>query len=432
MIDDFRPMKPVKPAPETLENQNPQIPQTSESSVPFVTPDQASQHDSIVPVSSSLSEQSFANQNVKPSKPRGTGHHWFNLPWPPTRHEVILAVLVILLAAAGGTAFTLLHGGESDTQAATTTKPAAKKATTPPAPTTVAATLSGLQVDPAVNTRPVVGAMIENSKDARPQSGLSQAGVVFEAVAEGGITRFLALYQDQQPTNIGPVRSARPYYAQWLMGFNAVYAHVGGSPDALVDIKNWGIQDLNQFYNAAPYHRVTNRISPHNVYASVPDLSTLATQKGFKSNYSGFARKTATPAKTPSATSINVNISSSLYNVAYQYDAASNTYLRSEGGAPQIDANTNKQLAPSVVVTMVVPLGAGTKDAQGSSYSDYNPIGSGVAYIFQDGLITPVTWTKTANAAQITFADASGKPVKLNPGQTWITAVTGTSKVSYK
>ncbi|MCP5939883.1 DUF3048 domain-containing protein, partial [Klebsiella pneumoniae] len=86
-----------------------------------------------------------------------------------------------------------------------------------PKPTTVANTLTGLQVAPDVNQRPVTGVMIENSTDARPQSGLDQAGVVFEAIAEGGITRFLALFQDTQPDYVGPVRSSRPYYVQWAL-----------------------------------------------------------------------------------------------------------------------------------------------------------------------------------------------------------------------
>src|SRR5581483_6348891 len=115
-------------------------------------------------------------------------------------------------------------------------------------PTTVASTLTGLPVDPSVNKRQVTAVMIENSLDARPQSGLDQAGIVFEALAEGGVTRFMALFQDTQPDYIGPVRSARPYYIQWLLGYDAAYAHVGGSPDALNDITAWHVKDLNQFY----------------------------------------------------------------------------------------------------------------------------------------------------------------------------------------
>lgn len=425
MIDDFRPTEPLEPAPKALKP-TPK-PTDSDTPVPFETPEQVSAHDIATP--EEAPSEPTATATIKP--PRGSGHHWFNLPWPPNRAEII-ATAVILLLGIGGGSFLLFHKQPKPQADVVVTKPVVKPVSKPVQPTTVASTLSGLPVTADTNSRPVIGAMIENSKDARPQSGLSQASVVFEAVAEGGITRFLALFQDQQPTNIGPVRSARPYYAQWLMGFKAAYAHVGGSPDALSDIKSWGIQDLNQFSNAAPYHRISSRPSPHNVYASVVDLANLATQKGYKSTFTGFVRKAAAPAKTPTASTINLNLSSSLYNVQYGYDAASNTYLRSEGGATQTDANTGKQLAPNVVVAMVVPLSAGNKDAQGSSYSNYNVIGSGQVDVFQDGTEITGTWTKTANDAQITFTGADGKPLALDPGQTWITAVTNSSSIIYR
>ena len=171
------------------------------------------------------------------------------------------------------------------------------------------------------------------------------------------------------------------------------------------------------------------------MYASVVDLAALATAKGYKSDYSGFARKATGP--QPKATNsinssnIDFNISSALYNPHYTYDVNSNSYLRSEGGTPQMDANTGKQLAPKVVVAIVVPMSAGSKTAQGGSYSNYNPIGTGPAYIFQDGNLKQGTWNKASNTAQITFTDASGTVIAINPGQTWISAVTDSSKVVY-
>lgn len=415
MHNDFLPGKPAPKLKPTVD------PKTNEEQpVPFQTPDQVEAHDQ--------ASETTAEDIPETGKPvRGSGHHWFNLPWPPNRIEigVIAAIILIVFGAVG---FVVLHKPDTAKTVATVTP--VKKA--PPKPTTVAATLSGLQVQPDVNQRPVVGVMIENSPAARPQSGLTEAGVVFEAIAEGGITRFLALFQDQQATSIGPIRSARPYYVQWNEGFRAAYAHVGGSPDALQDIKDWSVQDLNQFYNPGPYHRVSSRPSPHNMYSSVVDLANLATQKGFKSEYTGFVRKVATPAKTPTATSIDFSISSAQYNPHYSYDPATNSYIRSEGGAEQIDSNTGKHLTPSVAIAIVVPLSSGGKTAQGGAYSNYNPIGSGQAFIFQDGTVTTGTWNKASNTAQLTFSDATGAPIKLNPGPTWISAVDAGSKVTYK
>lgn len=307
----------------------------------------------------------------------------------------------------------------------------------PPKPKTVASTLTGLQVDPSVNQRPVTAVMIENSLDARPQSGLDQAGVVFEAIAEGGVTRFMALYQDSQPDYLGPVRSARPYYIQWLLGFDAAYAHVGGSADGLSDIIAWHVKDLNQFYNASAYERISSRYAPHNVYTSIAQLNQLETAKGFTtSNYTGFVRKAKEePSKTPTATSIDIKFSGYYYDSHYDYDPATNTYKRSEAGEPHMELNkdgSKVQIAPKVVVAMVVPMHSGALDASGAYYSDYATIGSGPISVFQDGIVQTGTWTKTSNTDQIKFLDANGQPLALDPGQTWIAATPLASNVIYK
>lgn len=338
------------------------------------------------------------------------------------REWAISAAIVLVCGSIVG--YVLTHTGQKPVATATPIK-VTKKA--PPKPTTVPSTLTGLLVDPSVNSKPVTGIMIENSLDARPQSGLSEAGVVFEAIAEGGITRFLALYQDTAPADIGPVRSARPYYIQWVLGFDAAYAHVGGSPQALADIKAWGVKDLDQFYNSGAYHRITTRYAPHNVYTSIANLNQLESAKGYNtSTYTGFARKKAAPVKTPTATKIDINLSGSLYNVHYDYNRTTNTYNRSEGGAAHMDANGNKQISPNVVVVMVVPYGI----ASDGHHSEYQTVGSGQLFIYQDGGVSSGTWTKKSEKEQITFADSNGKQILLNPGQTWLTAVGDASKVS--
>jgi hypothetical protein len=119
------------------------------------------------------------------------------------------------------------------------------------------------------------------------------------------------------------------------------------------------------------------------------------------------------------------------YNVHYDYDAATNSYNRSVGGAPHIDSNTNKQISPTVVIALVMPYSLGALDSSGAYYSNYGTIGSGPVYVFQDGQVITGTWAKTSNTAQFTFKDASGKTILLNPGQTWLTAMAGPGKVSY-
>lgn len=416
MDSDFRPPRAAKSLRKALEARHAET--ETDSQADFRTPDEVAAIDSVEPTMPRLD----LSIHETPAKPRRSWRQKLDLHWPPGRKEYgVIAGLVLVLGLAGYLAF-----GRQ------TTKPVARvevaKLPKKVAPTTVPSVLSGLQVDPAVNNRPVIGVMIENSLDARPQAGLSDAGVVFEAIAEGGITRFLALYQDKTPADLGPVRSARPYYLDWAMGFDAAYAHVGGSPEALNDIKAWGVRDLDQFFNAGSYHRVSSRAAPHNVYTSADTLTQLAVSKGYaSSNFSGFPRKELAKKPAPATVkSIDLRLSGSLYNVHYDYAAATNSYNRSEGGSPHMDANGNKQLSPTVVIAMVVPYGIQSD----GHHSEYATIGSGPVTIFQDGGAITGTWSKTDRKTQLTFVDANGKPIQLNPGQTWITAVSEASKIS--
>lgn len=339
---------------------------------------------------------------------------------------IIIGVVAFLILGGGGTAAFMLLGNNTEEPA----KPVVKQSVTPePAkPTTVASTLTGVQVDPAVNERHVTAVMIENSLDARPQAGLNDAGVVFEAIAEGGITRFMTLFQDVEPDYVGPVRSVRPYYVQWLNGFDAAVAHVGGSADALAMLRNGKGKDLDQFFNPGPYGRVSSRYAPHNMYTSIPKLNDLETSKGWtKSNYTPIPRNlTESPSKAPDVKQIDFNVSGAVYNPHYDYDQASNSYKRSEGGKPHTDEKSGAQLMPKVVVGLVMPQG------RNGIYTTYQTIGSGDAFVFQNGTLNKGTWHKSANGSNFTFTDAAGKELKLNPGQTWFTVVGGSDRVTFK
>jgi len=277
-------------------------------------------------------------------------------------------------------------------------------------------------------SRPVTGLMIENSLAARPQSGLVDAGVVFEAVAEGGITRFLALYQEAQPQYIGPIRSTRPYFIDFALGFDASLGHVGGSPDALSDIKTLNVKDLDEFYNGSSYWRITSRAAPHNVYTSFAKLDALNQAKGYTSStFTPFVRKNDVP-QTPTASSIDFEISGSDYNPHYQYDPSTNSYLRFQDGQPHTDQQTGTQISPKVVIALVMPESlAADKD-----HTIYADVGSGKMYVFQDGIVSIGTWSKNNRQSQFVFKDLDGLPMKLNTGQTWISIVGNASDVTYK
>lgn len=339
---------------------------------------------------------------------------------------IIAASVLVVIVAAGGAVLALKWPGKSSPLVV-------NAAVAKPKPKPIYSPLSGMPVTAEQAKLPVTGVMIENTPQARPQSGLSQAGVVYEAIAEAGITRFLALFQEGQPSSIGPVRSARPYFVAWDDGYGAPYGHVGGSPDGLADIQSWGVKDMDQFGAPGSYHRIASREAPHNMYTSMSDLNALEASRGWNgpSNFTGFARKSDSPAKAPTAANISMNISSPDYAVNYVYDASADAYKRSEGGAAHVDANTNQQLEPKVVVALIIPYSYGALDSSGAYYSVYNNVGSGQAYVFQDGTVTQATWSKASNAAPLELLDASGKNIELNRGQTWLTALADSSELSY-
>ncbi len=352
-------------------------------------------------------------------------HKRWNVRMPKGRKQWAIAgsAVVLFLSAAAAAWWFLVR---PSTRLIDKSKPLEKVAFVPK-PTTVASKLSGLQVEPAVNERPVTAIMIENSPDARPQSGLKDASVVYEAVAEGGITRFNALFQDTQPDYIGPVRSVRPYYIDWFLPFDASLAHVGGSPQGLADVRSLGVKDLDQFVNSGYYTRITERYAPHNVYTSIAKLNELEQAKGFTTaNFTGFDRKKEAASKTPTAAKIDLSISSALFNVHYDYDAGNNSYLRSEGGEPHKDLRSGAQISPKVVIAVVMQRGI---DGDGQ-HTDYTTTGSGKVYVFQDGIVTEGTWGKTSRQAQWTFTGSDNKPMQFNPGQTWITMVDTSGSVT--
>lgn len=341
------------------------------------------------------------------------------------RKQKIIIIGIILLFIVGGVLLWYFVLRSEGTQPAEI-----PQITEQEAPETVPSELTGLPVKPSVNTKQVTAVMVENSPDARPQSGLNDAGLVYEAIAEAGITRFMALFQDTSANSVGPIRSARPYYLDWLQPFDAAYAHVGGSPEALQLIRSRGIKDLDQFGAPGTYERVSSRYAPHNVYSSIPKLDALEKERGYtKSEFSGFARKTdEEPATTPKAKTIDFNISSALYNVHYDYHKASNSYRRVMGGQKHNDEKTGKQITSKVVIALVLQKGL----AADGYHTTYSTKGKGSMFVFQDGKVIKGTWSKADAKSQFVFKDKSGEEIKLTPGKTWVTVVSAANQVSYK
>jgi hypothetical protein len=319
---------------------------------------------------------------------------------------VIIVTIIVLLSL-------LLTSQRAGAPVATVTEP--------PKPVIYYSPLTGVKVkNKKVTQQPVTAIMIENSPDARPQSGLKGAGVVYEAIAEGGITRFLALYQETKPQLIGPVRSLRLYYVDWLAPFNPSVAHVGGSARALQIIRNGSYRDIDQFFNPGTYWRATDRWAPHNVYTSFKNIDALNKSKGYTSSkFAAWPRTDGEPATKPNAKKINVTISGPTFDSVYVYDKKINAYKRSQGGAPHTDREKGR-ITPRVVIALYTTENTVLEDGYRESIKTH---GSGKAFIFQGGKVTKATWKKKDRKGQLQFVDAEGNAIKLFRGQTWITAV---------
>lgn len=281
--------------------------------------------------------------------------------------------------------------------------------------------LTGEEVSQEDSERPILGIMVENSQAARPQTGLDNAGIVIEAVTEGGITRYLALYQEDIPEEVGPVRSLRPHFLDWAMGFDASIAHVGGSPEALDLVDERDAKSLNQFNHGDPYYRDEEKQAPHNMYVRVNELRNLQEELGHDSStFTEIPRKSDQPAESADATDISINYSSQLYQVTFQYDEASNTYTRNLAGEHHIDAATNEPITVKNVIVV-----------QSSSREAPDATGSGDAWLFIDGTAQSITWEMNDYNSRLTFTDSEGNEVSLNRGDTWIAVIPENRSVDY-
>jgi hypothetical protein len=345
--------------------------------------------------------------------------------------RTILAILV--LGAVGGGVWFFLQTGSNQTELNAVEKDETK------ADEIYYSRLTGKEVSSKdITTQAATCVMIENSPAARPQSGLNEAGVIYEAIAEGGITRFLAIFQEAKPNYIGPVRSVRLTFVEMAKPYNCSIAHVGGSDNALKLIRgNNGFRDIDQFYNAKYYWRIRSRASPHNVYTRFSMLDELNYSKGYRtSEFNGFTRikpDTKPEESEKKANKITISMSSDIYSPVYNYDANSNKYLRSyaQGGAhySQSEDGTKTQNAPDVVIAMKVETVARTGE---EAYADYTTTGTGDAAIFQNGGVIEGRWSRANKDSELKFTDASGNEIQLGRGQTWITLYPSNGKVTWE
>lgn len=284
-------------------------------------------------------------------------------------------------------------------------------------------------------SRPPLAVVIENHVDARPQSGFSQADLVYESLAEGGITRTLSLFlTNLAPVTVGPIRSMRIYFLDWLEEYGALAAHVGGNAVAIARIGPEKVKDLDQFYNGSFYDRTNDRPAPHNVYTNTDRLWAAGAQRGYTgaSTFRSWPFKAeATASARPSNQTLRLGfLGDPNYKVDWTYSQEANTYLRSIGGADAVDRNNSQRISAKTVVVEVIGYHTGLS-YPGDPAASMDDIGTGKAYVFTDGVVTPGTWNKSSRTDRTIFKDSTGAEIPFNRGPIWIEVVPPNTPVEY-
>jgi hypothetical protein len=265
----------------------------------------------------------------------------------------------------------------------------------------------------------IMAVMISNQAQARPQSGLDQADIVYEILAEAWITRLVAFYHSEEPEVIGPVRSLRPYLIDLALGFDAVFAHAGGSDEALAIVANRGLASLDEIHTAGfAFYRVNFRQMPHNLYTNIELLRSGAERRNFRteSDIPTLRFKAEDePMQGDDANEIHIQYGSS-YTVGYHYDPETELYTRYVQGEPHIDMETEEALT----MTNVFVIETTHRILDGDGRRAIDVTGEGKGYLFQRGKVQEVDWKRIDGVIR---PIQDGEEVGLYPGKTWVNVI---------
>jgi len=299
----------------------------------------------------------------------------------------------------------------------------------PVPPTAVAAggptdPLTGLPADPAKLARVPLVVMIDNHPDAAPQSGLNQASLVIEALAEGGITRFETFFLSGDAPTVGPIRSARPYFVEWAYAFHPFYVHCGGSWEAVDLIREavGTITNVDCFDGNMPFWRSNDRLMPHNLYSSTSQLWKLAARRGIQAPATVptlLHSPALPPDQRPRSGTLSFVFSGlSRSDITWVYDPDSNSYLRKQWGYWHRDLETGDTISAKNVVVLWTNVWELPGDEKGRMGTD--TVGAGTALILRDGRPTWGYWSRATPYQPLQLYNGARDPLALARGRTWI------------
>jgi DUF3048 family protein len=347
----------------------------------------------------------------------------------PFRGWAAISALALALAACGG--------GNKAQPSRPNPQSSAPAAAPRLCPLTGTPASSGVDVG-----RPALAVKLDNAPEARPQAGIEAADVVYEELAEGGITRFMAIFQCNDAARLGPVRSARLVDPDILVQYQPVlFSYSGGNGPVLAKVRSTqGIVDLEHGTHGSAYQRVSGRAAPHNLFTSTDKLRAFAKdvkgppRTGFVFEAPGASGASgSSPSAAPSAPGSPGAAGGAGPGAAvtfafagapdhrYTYDAGSGSYLRFQGLNTAFKAESGAQVkASNVVVMKVRVVQSSLKAAAGNFSPDISIVGSGDVIVLRRGVSVKGRWSRPSPGDQTKLVDASGKPIALTPGNTWI------------
>lgn len=285
--------------------------------------------------------------------------------------------------------------------------------------------LTGLYIDEEDAGRRAFAVVINNLPKALPQSGLGDADIFYEVLAEGGITRLVAIFQELDAEKIGPVRSARDYFTYFALDNGAIYVHHGGSPTGYASLTNRGIENIDGMKDSA-FWRDQQRLNTagmyeHSSYTDAESIKASAESKGYGLEYEtepmfGFYEEETV---IEGERAPLVTIPYSYYQISqFVFNSETKLYERYQTDKAQIDDQTGETVTAKNVIIQEAEIYIIPGDDAGRR--EVSLVGSGTGYLVTMGNAQPITWQKTAYNAPTQWFDAEGNELKLNAGKTWI------------
>jgi len=347
-------------------------------------------------------------------------------------NKKLIAVIIVVMLVVGMGAFVIINSmldKPEDEEVPVVVEPTGE--TDIKEATSIIAPLTGLSVVEELIRRPLA-VTIGNSPQERPQSGLKEADVVYELLAEGGITRFLAVYQQGNAENVGPIRSARDYLAYLAHNFDGVFVHNGGSPGGLAYVEQPSVVNLDAFYIASgEFWRTKDRIAPFNLYSKTSEMRKLMEKRGLDQKTSLELWLFSKPGEEfpggRASEYLKIYYPQAYSLVEYRHEPDLNLYARFMGGKPHLDRESGLQLSARNIIIQY----ADTKVIDGEGRLDIAVVGSGKALIFTGGKVYDAVWKKADKRSPTVFTNAQGEKIPLTPGQTWIQLVRTGTQIDY-